>query len=98
MTKKALVSALEPAGNIPEGRRVLEVVDTGQEFEIYSGLGTWIDCPDTVEGLDKNWYNPITQQFKKTPVGAFPGDGIPGENEENVFDWDTETWSIQPKS
>ena len=98
MAKKALISTIEPAGKDDSGYRVLEVVEVGQEFEIKNPPFEWIDCPDTVEGLDKYWYNPSTNEFKKTPLNV-PHDGTLAKDangmftEKWLFNWDTETWS-----
>lgn len=98
MTKKALISKKESTGNVPEGKRVLEVVEVGQEFQVESSFAEWVDCPDNITGLDTYWYNPTTQQFKKTSSGTLIPDIVEGENEHYVFDWDTESWSLEPKS
>ena len=97
MTKKALVSLHEPAGKGDAGYRVLEVVDTGNEFDVHSGL-EWKDCPDHVEGLDKYWYNPSNGEYKKAPNGVNvngtltkDANGLP--TERWVFDYDNEVWN-----
>lgn len=103
MAKKALVSYIESSGNIPEGKRVLEVVEAGQEFEVHSNL-KWLDCPDNVIGPNKYWYNPLTNSFKKLPEAIDPVEqaGMIAQDltanpivdlEKYVWDWDTETWS-----
>ena len=97
MTKKALVSLVETAGKDDAGYRVLEVVDTGDEFEVHLGL-EWKDCPDHVEGLDKYWYNPSNGEYKKAPNGVNVSgsinknaNGLP--TERWVFDYDNEVWN-----
>jgi len=98
MTKKALVSSIEPRGKDEAGYRVLEVVEIGNTFEVHSNL-QWHDCPDTVE-MDKYWFNPNTLEFKKLPEAveqstagelAVDEEGKPTEAYE--WNWDTETWT-----
>jgi hypothetical protein len=99
MTKKALVSTIEPRGKDNLGYRVLEVVEIGNEFEVHPNL-QWIDCPDYVE-LDKYWFNPNTSEFKKLPEAINPVELL-GElavndegkiTEKYVWDWDKDTWT-----
>jgi len=98
MAKKALVSTIEPRGKDDAGYRVLEVVDAANTFETHSNL-QWKDCDDTVE-MDKNWWDPATNSFKKLPAAvaqstadelAVDAEGNP--TEQYVWDWDSETWS-----
>ena len=101
MDKKALVSTIEPRGKDNSGYRVLEVVDAANTFETHSNL-QWHDCDDTIE-MDKNWFDPATNTFKKLPEGVDPvatagelavdAEGEP--TERHVWDWDSETWSKQ---
>ena len=99
MAKKALVSTIEPRGKDNAGYRVLEVVDAANTFEVHSNL-QWHDCADTVE-IDKYWFNPATNSFKKLPVavdavataGELAVDAEGNFTELYEWDWDTETWS-----
>jgi len=104
MTKKALVSTIEPKGKDNAGYRVLEVVDAANTFEVHSNL-QWKDCANTVE-MDKYWWDPVTSAFKKLPeavdqstAGELAMDDTqdpPVPTEQYVWDWDSETWSKQP--
>lgn len=103
MAKKALISKLEPRGVDNSGFRVLEVVEVGAEFEVHPTHLEWVDCSDTVTGPDMYWYNPSTQQFKKTDLavdqgvaGALNKDADGNPTEKYVFDWDNETWIKEP--
>jgi hypothetical protein len=98
MTKKALVSTIEPRGKDNAGYRVLEVVDAANTFETHSNL-QWKDCADTVE-MDKYWWDPASSAFKKLPEAvdqstagelAVDADGNPTEH--YVWDWDNEVWT-----
>jgi len=103
MAKKALVSTIEPRGKDDAGYRVLEVVDAANTFETHSNL-QWHDCDDTIE-MDKNWFDPATNTFKKLPeaveqstAGELAMDDTqdpPVPTEQYVWDWDSETWSKQ---
>ena len=97
MTKRALVSTIETAGNPANpGNRVLEVVDAGQEFEVHSSL-QWHDCPDNVESFKYWWkdntFKPLPEAVAQVGTLAVDDDGNP--TEEYIWDWDTETWSKQ---
>ena len=100
MAKKALVSTIEPRGKDNAGYRVLEVVDAANTFETHTNL-VWHDCSDTVE-MDKYWFNPATNSFKKLPEAVDPStagelavDAEGNPTEHYVWDWDSETWSKQ---
>lgn len=100
MAKKALVSTIEPRGENDSGYRVLEVVETGNEFNVHSSL-QWKDCADTVE-TDMYWWKPSTSEFKKLPeavaqstAGELAEDADGNPTEEYVWNWDTEIWSKQ---
>lgn len=96
MTKRALISTLEEAGNPNNpGQRMLEVVETGQEFET-DPAWYWVDCPDHVESY-KYYYK--DNQFLPLPT-AIPQQGTLALNEDGtcsqdfVFNWDTNSWEI----
>ena len=99
MTKKALISTIEPDGNPTNpGYRVLEVVDAANTFEVHSNL-QWHNCADTVE-MDKYWYNPVSSSFKKLPEAIDPSivselavDAEGNPTEEYEWDWDNEVWT-----
>ena len=98
MAKKALVSTIEPRGKDNSGYRVLEVVEAGNEFETHPNL-QWHDCANTVE-MDKYWYDPSTNSFKKLPESVDPStagklavDEEGNKIEYYLWDWDTESWS-----
>ena len=99
MAKKALVSTIEPRGQNNSGYRVVEVVEVGNEFETHPNL-QWKDCPDFIE-MDKYWYNPSTNTFKKLPEAVDPGatlgllatDENGNETEAYEWDWDNEVWT-----
>lgn len=96
MSKKALVSTVEPDGD--NGNRVLDIVEVGNTFDVHSDL-VWKDCSDSVTQGDY-WWKPSTSEFKKlthtvdqSTAGelAVDGDGNPTEAYE--WNWNTETWS-----
>ena len=96
MSKKALVSTVEPDGD--NGNRVLEVVEAGNEFEVHSGF-VWTDCPDSVTQNDY-WWKPSTSEFKKLPhtvdqstAGELAVDAEGNPTEAYEWNWDSETWS-----
>lgn len=98
MAKKALVSTIEPRGKDDAGYRVLEVVDAANTFETHSNL-QWHDCDDTIE-MDKNWFDPATNTFKKLPeavdqstAGELAVDAEGNPTEAYEWNWDTESWS-----
>lgn len=99
MAKKALVSTIEPRGQNNSGYRVVEVVEVGNEFDTHPNL-QWKDCPDSIE-MDKYWYNPSTNTFKKLPESVDPGatlgllatDENGNETEAYEWDWDNEVWT-----
>jgi hypothetical protein len=99
MAKKALVSTIESSGKDDAGYRVLEVVESGNEFPVNSNL-QWHNCPDNVE-MDKWWYDPVTSSFKKLPFAVNPwetaGDLAKDDDgnytEAHEWNWDTESYS-----
>jgi hypothetical protein len=98
MSKKALVSIIEPEGKNNAGYRVLEVVDANNTFETHSNF-QWKDCPDIVE-YNKYWYDPTSLSFKKLPntvdqstAGELAVDEQGNPTEAYEWNWDTETWS-----
>lgn len=97
MTKKALVSNIEKAGEDLRGFRVLEVVNTEDDtFEVSSSLGTWKDCPDTVESFTY-WYDPTLSSFRKDPNYTPPpyqeGVDLP-EGKEYEWNWSTDSYDL----
>lgn len=98
MTKKALISLLEPQGPNNEGYKVLEVLDANNTFETDSNF-EWKDCPDNVE-MHLYWWNPSTNLYKKLPeavekstAGDLNIDEEGNHTEDYEWNWDTETWS-----
>ena len=96
MSKKALVSTVEPEGD--NGHRVLEIVEAGSEFEVHSDL-VWKDCPDSITQSDY-WWKPSTSEYKKLPhtvdkstAGTLATDADGNPTEEYVWDWDNEVWT-----
>jgi hypothetical protein len=98
MSKKALVSTVEPSGKDSAGYRVVEVVDSANTFEVHSSL-EWKDCADTIKS-DIYWYDPSANTFKKLPdavdqstAGELAVDAEGNPTEEYVWDWDNEVWT-----
>jgi len=98
MTKKALVNTNESKGQDNRGYRVLEVVDSGNEFEVHSSM-EWKDCPDSIESYDY-WYDPTTNTFRILPdavhqstAGALAEDAEGNLIEDYQWDWTTDTWT-----
>ena len=96
MTKKALVSTIETAGNPANpGNRVLEVVDAGQEFETHLSL-QWHDCPDNVESFKYWWkdntFKPLPEFVPQVGTLLVDADGNPTQTWE--WNWNTDSWDI----
>ena len=69
MTKKALISTVEPRES---GYRVAQVEDAANIFEVAPSL-LWVDCADNVVA-DQFWYDPADQQIKPNPVVEAPAE------------------------
>jgi hypothetical protein len=98
MAKKALISTIESRGQDNRGYRVVEVVDSGNEFEVHSSL-QWKDCSDTIE-VDLHWFDPTNNTFRKMPhfvdqstAGKLAVDAEGNLTEEYEWSWATDTWS-----
>jgi hypothetical protein len=63
MTKKALISKIEPRES---GYRVAQVEDAANIFEVAPSL-FWVDCADNVVA-DQFWYDPSDQLIKANPI------------------------------
>lgn len=59
--KKALISPVEKRDN---GYRIVQVVESDQEFEIASPL-FWMDCADNIEA-DHWFFNTSTRRIEQT--------------------------------
>jgi len=90
MAKKTLINTNELKGKDNAGYRVLEVVDAANTFEVHPSL-EWHDCADTVE-MNKYWYDPSTNTFKKLPEAVNPPEDYDQLAENYVFNYDTESW------